>query len=93
MPEIRQSDNQDWISINTLASISNGTRIKIQNRANSRNILKENATKPLQGDSVGEIITTLEDREPSKEIVAGSGEVWVRAENYGSPVLLYIQEL
>ena len=94
MADIRADIGGDWASLNTLTGIPIGTQIKVQNKGTQWLILQENVVKPDIGDFTGEQVTTLREEEPSKVIINGSGEIWIRtASPIFSGVWIFVQEV
>lgn len=92
MPDIKATTD-DWISVNSLSGIAVGTQLRVQNKATNFCLLQEAASKPDIANFEGEIITPIYQPEPSKIVLAGSGEVWVRPSFEGEgAVHLYAQE-
>jgi len=90
MPDI--TITSEWQSVSTLSGIVAGTVMKIQNKGASRFYAVESATQPLASSTEGEVVSSLEDEEPSKILTAGSGEVWVKVVN-DNPTTAFVQDI
>jgi len=83
----------DWVSINTESLISVGTQLKAQNQSNKFFVIALSDTKPSIDSFAGEVITPLSNSEPSKVILTGSKEAWIRCTQEGEHSLnLYVQD-
>lgn len=68
-----------WISLNDATGLAVGTAFKVQNKSTTWVLIQESETQPLDTSTKGEMITDLSHTEPSKIIVDGSLEIWVKS--------------
>lgn len=90
MPDI--TITSEWQSVSTLSGILVGTVMKIQNKGTSRFYAVESATQPAASSTEGEVVSSLEDEEPSKILTAGSEQVWVKVVD-NNPTTAFVQDI
>jgi hypothetical protein len=80
-----------WVSLNVATGLAVGTAFKVQNKSTTWVLMQESATQPLNTSTKGEMVTDLFHTEPSKLVVAGSLEIWVKSTIEGRLAKLTVQ--
>jgi hypothetical protein len=80
-----------WVSLNVATGLAVGTALKVQNKSTTWVLMQESATQPLNTSTKGEMVTDLFHTEPSKLVVAGSLEIWVKSTIEGRLAKLTVQ--
>lgn len=90
--DITISSPTEWVSVNSLTSISAGTALILQNKGAYEVIVQASSSKPDTDSLVGVIMTPLANPYAEKETETGDDEIWIRPITYGRKIFLNVQE-
>lgn len=89
LPDIKVTSD-DWVSVNTLASIPVGGYMTITNKSSREVLLFEGDTKPVADSTDGILLSAIGGSEPSGLVPARSLEIW--AKGLGGRAVLSVQQ-
>ena len=92
IPDITIPSN-DYVSVNTLASVAEGTEIQIQLKGTFFVYLQESNTKPDAASTDGILMSTVYENASTVRIPVGSDEIWARCASEGRSTKLNVEEV
>jgi len=82
----------DWVSVNTLSSVTVGDAFTIQNNNTEVVLVSEGITKPtLTADNYLKLYSAEYAGLSLVNVTSGSGQIWVRPASLGDQIELSIQ--
>lgn len=81
----------DYVSVNQLCGIPNGTPIQIQTKASREVYLQESNSKPPSTSTDGVILTDILSGNSVADVTSGSLEIWARSSEANSRISVVIR--